>query len=87
MKNELFFEENLDFEKNDENFYHFVKNFEFQILAGTINYEDNFRFKRLIFRMTKGNCLIIIEEINDNLRANGNEFWDIKKVIFFLKSY
>ena len=52
-------------------------NLKFNIMLGTIDEQDNLRFKRMIFRASKGNVITMFEPIFIN-QQNENVYYFIK---------
>lgn len=61
----------------------------FRFLTGVITKEERLRFERMIFRSTRGNCLMRFTEIEDPVEdiATGGEIKQEVFIIFFQASY
>ena len=55
----------------------------FNQMAGIIDKEDEQRFKRIIFRVTKGNVWLNIEDIDDNLLLANERIVNVENVSRF----
>ncbi len=61
----------------------------FNQMAGIIDKEDEQRFKRIVFRVTKGNAWLNVEDIDDNLLLGNERIVNVENVntsqiLFFL---
>mmetsp|Transcript_8979 Transcript_8979/g.10301 ORF Transcript_8979/g.10301 Transcript_8979/m.10301 type:complete len:860 (+) Transcript_8979:48-2627(+) len=54
----------------------------FHFITGTILQEERARFERMVFRSTRGNCLMKFSEIENPIESDSGE--DVKKTVFII---
>jgi V-type H+-transporting ATPase subunit a len=52
----------------------------FNQMAGIIDKEDEQRFKRIIFRVTKGNVWLNLEDVDENLLLPNEQILNVENV-------